>query len=337
VREEHPRLFALFDSVPHAFQDEYSDADTTLLGQTSISRRDHSVDEGPNTRLNIMQHIQAISRFVRAVIRFVRRQFGDAENVQAISRFIRAMIHFVRGQFGDAEKLYKEILNHQEQHLGRDHPDTLTTKTHLADVLQAQRRYDDAVKLYEQILPRREEQLGADHPNTLLTMSGLANTYFAQSRFTESEELREKVLELQKRVLGADHPYTLFSMECLAISYEFHRRYDEAEALLGQVLIIKKKRKDPDTLSTVRNLSKLYEAQGRLKDAEMLSVQTASLPPDETNVFDNPSSHPSSPTTKLNQINFVRNIMWGKIEIRRRGIMVVVIFTIVLCYIYASG
>ncbi len=65
------------------------------------------------------------------------------------------------GRLAEALPSYEQTLTDQEQLLGAQHSDTLTSRNNLAVAHHA------AVPLYEQTLTNRERLLGPDHPATL--------------------------------------------------------------------------------------------------------------------------------------------------------------------------
>ena len=56
----------------------------------------------------------------------------------------------------------------RKQHLGTDHPDTLTSMNNLASGLSmTARKLDLALPLHEETLKLKKAKLGPDHPDTL--------------------------------------------------------------------------------------------------------------------------------------------------------------------------
>ncbi|PVH91203.1 hypothetical protein DM02DRAFT_466319, partial [Periconia macrospinosa] len=58
--------------------------------------------------------------------------------------------------------------------MGKDHPDTLTSVSNLASVLQYQGKYEVAEEMNQRALDGRERALGTDHPDTLTSADNLA-------------------------------------------------------------------------------------------------------------------------------------------------------------------
>ena len=68
---------------------------------------------------------------------------------------------------------YEALLTEQTRNLGPDHPDTLTTKSNLADEYRDAGNLEKALEAYEAVLTDRARVLGPDHPDTLATKSRL--------------------------------------------------------------------------------------------------------------------------------------------------------------------
>ena len=58
--------------------------------------------------------------------------------------------------------------------LGRDHPDTLTTRNNIAAWTGEVGDAREALRLFTELLPDMERVLGRDHPNTLQTRGKIA-------------------------------------------------------------------------------------------------------------------------------------------------------------------
>ena len=79
-----------------------------------------------------------------------------------------------------------------ERMLGPEHPDTLTSRSNLANGYHFVGRDDEAVALDEETLSIRERVLGPEHPDTLTSRSNLANGYHFVGRDDEAIGLDEE-------------------------------------------------------------------------------------------------------------------------------------------------
>ncbi len=171
----------------------------------------------------------------------------------------------------------ERLLADQEQALGPDHPDTLTSRNNLTEAYRAAGRTGEAITLHEQTLAAMERILGPDHPDTLQLRNNLATAYRATGRTDEAITLHEQTLAARERILGPDHPDTLISRNNLAASYQDAGRTDEAITLSEQTLAAMGRilgPDHPDTLASRNNLAASYQDAGRTGEAIGLREQT---------------------------------------------------------------
>ncbi|KAH8743978.1 Tetratricopeptide repeat-domain-containing protein [Diaporthe sp. PMI_573] len=146
-----------------------------------------------------------------------------------------------QGRYSIAEAMTKKSHDARMDTLGKEHPCTLTSMSHLATTYQSQGRWKEAEQLQEQVMEIQKRVLGKEHPNTLTNMNNLASTYQNKGQWKEAEELGVQVMEARKRVLGEEHPDTLTSMKNLALTYRNQGWWKDAEKLQVQVKEIQKR------------------------------------------------------------------------------------------------
>src|ERR1700727_2561557 len=95
----------------------------------------------------------------------------------------------------------QRALNKREEVLGKEHPETITSVSNLASVLQDQGKYQEAEVLYRQALEGREKMLGKEHPETLVSISKLALVLQNQGKYQEAEAMNRRALD-RREVLG---------------------------------------------------------------------------------------------------------------------------------------
>jgi tetratricopeptide (TPR) repeat protein len=187
----------------------------------------------------------------------------------------------------------EQLLADQEQALGPDHPDTLTSRGNLALAYHDAGRLEKAIGLDEQNLAARERDLGPDHPDTLTSRNNLAVAYWAAGRTEEAIRLHEQALAARERVLGPDHPDTLQSRNNLGLAYQAAGRTEEAIRLNEQNLAAREHDLGPDhpnTLQSRNDLGLAYQAAGRTEEAIRLHEQNLAarervLGPDHPNTL----------------------------------------------------
>ena len=79
------------------------------------------------------------------------------------------------GRRARALQLFTALLPDRERVLGRDHPDTVNTRSNIASWTGEVGDVRAALQLFTALLPDRERVLGRDHPDTLTTRSNIAS------------------------------------------------------------------------------------------------------------------------------------------------------------------
>ncbi|KAK5676701.1 hypothetical protein LTR17_027732, partial [Elasticomyces elasticus] len=159
-----------------------------------------------------------------------------------------------------AEAMNRRALEGYEKVLGKEHPDTLTSVSNLALVLQYQGQYEAAEAMNRRALEGREKVLGKEHPDTLTSVGNLALVLRYQGQYEAAEAMNRRALEGYEKVLGKEHPDTLTSVSNLALVLQYQGQYEAAEAMNGRALEGREKvlgKEHPDTLTSVYCLAYL--------------------------------------------------------------------------------
>ena len=168
------------------------------------------------------------------------------------------------GQYAAARTTQHQSLLLKKNILGPEHPNTLTSMSNLALVLERQGKYKEAEVMNRKVLAWKEALLGPKHPSTLTRMSNLALVLESQGKYKEAEVMNRQTLALSEKVLGFEHPDTLTSMNNLAGILESQGKPEEAEAMNRQTLRRREmvlEPEHPDTLISVYSLAHLLASQ----------------------------------------------------------------------------
>ncbi|KAF1943365.1 kinesin light chain 1 [Clathrospora elynae] len=180
------------------------------------------------------------------------------------------------GQYSAAETTDRQASSLRKKVLGLEHPDTLTSISNLASVLDRQGKYEEAESMNRQTLARLVKVLGPEHPATLTCMGNLALVLDSQGKYEEAESMNRQTLAGKEKVLGPEHPSTLTSMGNLASVLDNQGKYEEAESMNRQTLARLEKvlgLEHPATL-TLGNLASALDSQGKYEEAESMNRQT---------------------------------------------------------------
>jgi serine/threonine-protein kinase len=184
------------------------------------------------------------------------------------------------GLFEEARPLLEEaVALHRAAH-GLRHPETASSQTALALVLDEIGEREAAEALYREALVTRRAVLGPDHPLLSESLANLGYLLQNQGLDTEAEVLLREALTIDRLHFAADHPYVATSMTRLARLLRQEERYDEAETLLREALAAQRRHyagDHPEVASTLRNLASLLRDTDRYEEAEVLYRETIAM------------------------------------------------------------
>ena len=117
----------------------------------------------------------------------------------------------------DALKYYRQALEIQEQHFGRQHADTVETISNIGATYDRVGNREEAVKYFEQALEIRRQLFGDLHPETATSFNNIGTCYYESKRYAEAIQYLQKAVETRQQVLGYEHPDTNDSLYNLAV------------------------------------------------------------------------------------------------------------------------
>jgi tetratricopeptide (TPR) repeat protein len=205
----------------------------------------------------------------------VRHATQDREGLekQAESASRAGWYLLLMGEYTTAERFLRLSLEIREKALGREHPDTFTSVSHLGSVLSRQGKYNEAEAMHRRALEGREKALEREHPDTFTSVSNLGSVLSRQGKYNEAEAMHRRALEGREKVLGREHPHTLTSISNLGLVLESQGKYEEAETMQRRALEGREKalgREHPNTLTSVSQLGSVLERQGKYEEAEAM-------------------------------------------------------------------
>ncbi len=133
------------------------------------------------------------------------------------------------GMHDEALALFRELVSLRTAKLGEKEPDTLRSRTGLAQALAGKHQFAEAEQEDRAMLEVQQQVLGSEHPEALSTRTDLAMAMEAQCKHIAGEQDLRSVLAIQQRMLGAEHLDTLRTRYCLALC--LYHQHLPAEAL----------------------------------------------------------------------------------------------------------
>ena len=221
----------------------------------------------------------------------IETNLASDPEAQAQMMFVMGEVYNSLGLLSQGRALVARAAELQNKLLGPEHPETLKSRSLLAEILLFQGHAVEAEKLQRETLAARRRILGSDHPETIRSMSRLAKVLIFHGLNAEAVALQREALATARRTLGPQHPQTLVLSNSLAQHLSFggtQEQYREAEKLQREALDIEKTvlgSDHPDTVNASYNLATVLYSQGRSPEAEKmfretLSIQTRILGPE---------------------------------------------------------
>jgi eukaryotic-like serine/threonine-protein kinase len=248
-----------------------AEADTQAFGDFLVNHvlaaaRPEGVYRGIGVDAKLSQALEAAQKKIGEV-------FKGRPKAEARARHALGGTWLFLGKYREAEEHLRRAVALREQHLGRDHPDTLTSKNGLGMALNGAGKTAKAITLLEQVRAAAVTRVGPEHPNTLTTLVNLASAYQDAGRTAEAIQLLEQARDARMKRHGPDHLETVATLHHLANAYQAAGRTTEAIPLLEQVRNTHVKRLGPDhpeTLATLNNLGAAYQGAGKTAEAIQL-------------------------------------------------------------------
>lgn len=199
------------------------------------------------------------------------RQVHDEE----LTELLLKAANYLRGRarYTQAERIYRRILDIQEQILGSDHLQVSSTLHLLATLYGMQGKYDLAIPLFWRVVHLREQGLGPEHPEIAYPLNNLGNIYKDQGKYAVAESLFWRALRIREQTLGPEHPQMQYPIDGLAHLYLDLGNYAMAEQFYQRALRIQEQAWGPDQrliAFPLNGLACVYIQLGKYEQAERL-------------------------------------------------------------------
>jgi tetratricopeptide (TPR) repeat protein/predicted Ser/Thr protein kinase len=204
---------------------------------------------------------------------------GQPEREAAVRNTI-GMTYWYLGRFDAADPHFDKAYRLRGEHLGPEHPDTLTSLHNLAMVRSKRDQFDQAIVHARAALAGRRRVLGTEHPDTLRTQLILGYAYRKNHQTDEAAAVLEPATEACRRTLGPEHPLTLSAQFDLAAVLWNQGKTAQAIALKRTTLEGRRRTlgaEHPDTLRSQGNLGVALMDVGQFAEAEDLCRQTLTV------------------------------------------------------------
>lgn len=210
----------------------------------------------------------------------IETNLASDPETQAQMMFVMGEVYYNLGLLSQGRALAARAAELQNKLLGPEHPETLKSRSLLAEILLFQGHYAEAEKLQRETLAARSRVLGSDHPETIRSMSRLAKVLVFHGLTAEATALQREALAIARRTLGPRHSQTLVLSNSLAQYLSFggtQEQYREGEKLQREALDIERTvfgPDHPDTVNASYNMGELLRLQERPSEAEKVFRET---------------------------------------------------------------
>ena len=220
----------------------------------------------------LRQHVLACEQLATAV----PRMSGLSSVLSSKSKMVLGNVLREQHKHAEAEALYREVLAHDVEVYGEQHPDTLMGHNNIGMSLSVQGKLAEAEHVYREALVT--SMAGTSHAPelafvTLAIRNNLAMVTEKQGKHAEAEVLRREGLLAANQLYGPGHPKTAKAISGLAGSLLVQKKFAESEGFFRQSYELGQ-RQSPDTPSTFNDWCNLIFAiscmPGRETEAEAM-------------------------------------------------------------------
>src|SRR5262249_17322691 len=167
---------------------------------------------------------------------------------------------------------------------GPEHPDTLISKSNLAALLAAQKKFSEAEPLMKDSLASMRRVLGDDHPTTLTNLRHLVGLFNDQQRYAEAEAPAAELFRRAPQSQASPAEQAVY-MSAYGPCLVDLGRYSEAESPLLEArrrLHDAKLDRSDAMRSVLRGLAKVCDETGRSAESERWRAELATVLPTTT-------------------------------------------------------
>jgi serine/threonine protein kinase len=204
---------------------------------------------------------------------------GKFTNEPLVEASIRDTIGWTYRNLGEqeaAEPHLERALQIRQEHLGAEHPDTLSSVGYLAWLRCGQAQYQEAAELLEEAISTCRRIRGDEHVRIMNFANTLGCVYVDLGRYDEAEQLYLKYIPAARRVFGDKNDLSLFMVGNLGQTYERQGRYVEAERQFLEMLRLRDGVWGNENIRVLVYkgfLARVYRKQEQYEQAERLFLE----------------------------------------------------------------
>jgi tetratricopeptide (TPR) repeat protein len=185
-----------------------------------------------------------------------------------------------QGLFDSAESCFRRALAISDREVGTEHPSTIVSLNHLAELLQSTSRVSEAAELYRRALDLLAHTSQPDDPAVTAAYTNLAAVLRETGQLNEAEELYRRALDTLEVSARFGDAATASVYNNLAAVLRDSGRLAEAEEVYRRALDtleVSSRAGNPATASVYNNLAAALRDSGRLAEAEEVYRRALSI------------------------------------------------------------
>ena len=176
-----------------------------------------------------------------------------------------------QAKFEEAEKVAREALSISIQQFGDLHPDVVTRRFTLGEVLREKGDFDRAEAELIAALEAQEKLTGPDSVDVSNALNNLAIISLTRADYTRARPLLERALAISLRWRGADHPHTIAILANLGAVETSEQNLEKAIDHYRKALVAQRKisgNRHPNVGIYLTSIGTLLGQLNRLDEAE---------------------------------------------------------------------
>ena len=198
-----------------------------------------------------------------------RKRYGLSQTQALMAGHNHAIILTTLGKTPEAIGVFREILEGRQRVLGDGHPDTLMTKTMLAQGLVKAEQIEEARQLYEEVLSTREDETSRAEVLALAS-KGLLKLQFSEQEFAEAETTATAHIRYSSLLYGNSSWRIQLAKNRLAMVYSKSGQHLRAATLAAEIydsLVQDLGSEHQFTLVAARTAAESFQALGKVEQA----------------------------------------------------------------------
>ncbi|KAI9664127.1 MAG: hypothetical protein M1821_007618 [Bathelium mastoideum] len=207
------------------------------------------------------------------------------------SQYELANAYLDNGQPEESIKLFKRLIQFQENMGLESRLDPLLLQHELAIAYLENNQIKESIELFERVVQIWESTLPENHLDRLTSQHGLARAYLKDERIKESIELLKRVVQIWERTFPENDPGQLTSQHELAAAYLENKQIMESIELFERVVQTRERvlsESHPDWLLSQHELARAYLENKQVKESielleRVVQIRERTLPESHPN------------------------------------------------------